>query len=41
MYVSPAFLRVNTEKNNTFIVGDPAFVRDKSKELTVRVHDEC
>lgn len=23
------------------LVGNPAFVRDKSKELTLRVHDEC
>ena len=22
-------------------VGNPAFVRDESKELTLRVHDEC
>ena len=32
--------RVTADKH-AFPVGNPEFVRDKSKELTLRVHDEC
>ena len=34
-------LFTNHKQLNLSIVGNPAFLSDESKELTLRVHDEC
>jgi hypothetical protein len=34
-------LWVSSGQLNHFVVGNPAFLTDQSKELTLRVHDEC
>lgn len=42
VYICPSisflFLRVYL---SFFLVGNPAFISDETKELTLRVHDEC
>ncbi|KAF8952382.1 hypothetical protein BDZ97DRAFT_1681766, partial [Flammula alnicola] len=41
LYVIPSFLVHFYSEDIVVPVGDPVFMSDQSKELTLRVHDEC